>query len=33
VGWSWVNLAVVPGLLAVSAAALWLRSRRRAMMA
>jgi MFS family permease len=33
VGWSWVNLALVPGLIAVSAATLWLRSRRRAMMA
>ncbi len=29
VGWSWVNLAVVPGILAVAAASLWLQSRRR----
>jgi MFS family permease len=28
-GWSWVNLAVVPGILAVAAATLWLRGRRR----
>ena len=31
VGWSWVNLAVVPGILAVAAASLWLRGRRRAL--
>ena len=31
VGWSWVNLAVVPGILAVAAAGLWLRGRRRAL--
>jgi MFS family permease len=33
VGWSWVNLAVVPGILAVAAAGLWLRGRRRALTA
>jgi MFS family permease len=33
VGWSWVNLAVVPGILAVAAASLWLRGRRRALAA
>jgi hypothetical protein len=27
VGWAWVNLAVVPGLLAIAAATLWLRLR------
>jgi MFS family permease len=31
VGWSWVNLSVVPGILAVAAASLWLRGRRRAL--
>ncbi|HSD34556.1 MAG TPA: MFS transporter [Alphaproteobacteria bacterium] len=30
VGWVWVNLAVVPGLLAIAAATLWLRPRGRA---
>jgi MFS family permease len=28
-GWNWVNLAVVPGILAVAAAVLWLRGRKR----
>ncbi len=32
-GWSWVNLAVVPGLLVIAAANLWLRGRRRAVTA
>jgi MFS family permease len=29
-GWGWVNLAVVPGILAIAAAAVWLRLRGRA---
>jgi MFS family permease len=29
VGWTWVNLAVVPGILTVVVASLWLRGRRR----
>lgn len=30
VGWNWVNLAVVPGLLAIATANLWVRGQRRA---